>query len=403
MLTSEEINNIVSENSAALYAHLRSMISYASYDGSEGGAAKYILNIMKEYNFDDAYIDDFGNVIGRVGKGKHIIAFDAHIDVVGAGDINNWTFDPFQGKEDSEKIYGRGSSDQKGGMACMLIVGKMLKEFGVPDDMSVYFVGSVMEEDYEGTNWTYIIEGSASHPPIKPDLVISTEPSSLRICTGHRGRCDLIVSIEGKSAHGSMPYLGENAIERMAELINEIKAFSENMIVSDPALGKGSINISGIRYSSPSKCAVPDKCEISIDRRLTNGETAQSAIEEILNLPAAKKYGAKAVVEQAAPTAWTGKKLNIKCDFPCWIRDKSELMYQTMGTAYKYITNAEPSYGTWNFSTNCVSICGKYNIPCIGIGPGIEALAHQADEYTLKSHLLQATATYFSFINMYKY
>ncbi len=79
-----------------------------------------------------------GNIHGTIGHGKRLIAYDAHIDTVGVGNMDNWEFDPYEGFEDDEKIGGRGTSDQEGGMASMVYAGKIIKDLGLEDDYSCY-------------------------------------------------------------------------------------------------------------------------------------------------------------------------------------------------------------------------------------------------------------------------
>jgi putative selenium metabolism hydrolase len=187
---------------------------------------------------------------------------DAHIDTVGVGDESLWDYDPFEGYEDDEIIVGRGASDQEGGMASMVYAGKIIKDLGLEDDYTLIITGTVQEEDCDGLCWHYIIE----EDDIKPEFVVITEPSSCNIYRGHRGRMEMKVSTHGVSCHGSAPERGDNAIYKMAPIINELKALHPNLTPHD-FLGKGSLTVSEIFYSSPSRCAVADGCSISIDRQ----------------------------------------------------------------------------------------------------------------------------------------
>ena len=119
---------------------------------------KFSRNSKGKWKFngaDEVKIDGLGNVIGRLGKGSKIIAIDGHVDTVDTGNIDNWTSDPFSGLIANGFVHGRGSVDQKGGVASMVTALKIIKELGVPDDTSIYFTGSVMEEDCDGLCWKY--------------------------------------------------------------------------------------------------------------------------------------------------------------------------------------------------------------------------------------------------------
>ncbi|MDY6894844.1 MAG: YgeY family selenium metabolism-linked hydrolase, partial [Thermotogota bacterium] len=259
---------------------LRDMISIPSESGNEKEVILRIKEEMEKVGFDRIDIDPMGNILGYIGNGKHLIAMDAHIDTVGIGDINLWNYDPYKGYEDDEIIVGRGASDQEGGMASMVYGAKIIKDLDLYDDYTLLITGTVQEEDCDGLCWQYIIE----EDKIKPEFVVITEPTSCNIYRGQRGRMEIKVSTHGISCHGSAPERGDNAIYKMADIIKELQVL-HTCLKNDEFLGKGSLTVSEIFFSSPSRCAVADGCSISIDRRLTWGENWNDALKEIENLP----------------------------------------------------------------------------------------------------------------------
>ena len=182
-----------------------------------------VKQMMEEAGFDEVKIDGLGNVIGRIGNGKKIIAIDGHIDTVDLGNLDDWDFDPLGGEIKDGFVHGRGAADQTGGPVAVITAGKILKEIGLPDDVTVYVTGTVMEEDCDGLCWKYIIE----EEKIKPDCVIVTEPTNLNIYRGHRGRMEIVVSFYGLSAHGSAPERGKNAIYMASNAALEIEKLNE--------------------------------------------------------------------------------------------------------------------------------------------------------------------------------
>jgi putative selenium metabolism hydrolase len=344
---------------------------------------------MEAVGFDEVRIDPMGNIIGRIGNGKHLIAMDAHIDTVGVGERKNWDFDPYLGYEDESKIGGRGASDQEGGMASMVYAGKIIKELGLDKDYTLLIAGTVQEEDCDGLCWQYLIEKEK----IKPEFVVITEPTSLNIYRGHRGRMEIKVSTRGISCHGSAPERGDNAIYKMAPIIQELEELNHRLLDND-FLGKGTLAVSEIGHSSPSRCAVADGCWLSIDRRLTDGETYESAIEEIKALPSVKKAGAIVEMYDYKRPSYTGLVYPTKAYFPTWVLPEDHVVCQSTVEAYKNLFNKEPLVDKWTFSTNAVSIMGRHNIPCIGFGPGKEEQAHAPNEITFKDHLVKACAMY---------
>ena len=368
---------------------LRDMIAIPSESCQEEKVIQRIKEEMIKVGFDKIDIDPMGNILGYIGTGKHLLAFDAHVDTVGVGDMTNWKYEPYKGAEEGDIIIGRGASDQEGGMASMVYAGKIIKDFSLAKDATVLMVGTVQEEDCDGLCWQYIIEKSK----IRPEFVVSTEPTSLRIYRGHRGRMEIKVTTRGVSCHGSAPERGDNAIYKMGPIINELKALNEHLSY-DEFLGKGTLTISEIFFSSPSRCAVADGCTISIDRRLTDGETWQSAIQEIKNLPAVKSSNAEVTMYEYSKPAYTGLVYPTECFFPTWVLPSAHPACKTAVDAYKKLFNQNPVVDKWTFSTNGVSIMGRYGIPVVGFGPGHEDQAHAPNERTWKSELVKAAAMY---------
>jgi len=344
---------------------------------------------MEKVGFDKIEIDPMGNILGYIGNGKHLIAMDGHIDTVGVGETKLWKYDPYEGYEDEEIIAGRGSSDQKGGMASMVYAAKIIKDLKLEDDYTLLVTGTVQEEDCDGLCWQYIIEKNK----IKPEFVVITEPSSCSICRGQRGRMEIKVTTYGISCHGSAPERGDNAIYKMAPIINELKELHGNLMDND-FLGKASLTVSEIFFSSPSRCAVADRCTISIDRRLTDGETWEDALQQIKDLPAVKSAQANVEIYNYSEPSYTGLVYPTQSYFPTWVLKEEHPSCQTLVEAYKELFKEEPLVDKWTFSTNGVSIMGRYGIPCIGFGPGHEDQAHAPNEKTWKSELVKAAALY---------
>lgn len=375
---------------------LRDMIRIPSESSDEEKVVLRIKEEMETVGFDEVRIDKMGNIIGKIGNGKHLIAMDAHIDTVGVGEIKNWLFDPYEGYEDDSIIGGRGGSDQEGGMASMVYAGKIIKELGLVQDYTLLVTGTVQEEDCDGLCWQYLIQ----EENIRPEFVVITEPTNLNIYRGHRGRMEIKVTTSGISCHGSAPERGSNAIYKMAPILLELEKLNERLLDND-FLGKGTLTVSEVFYSSPSRCAVADGCSISIDRRLTDGETYLSALEEIRNLDSVKKVDARVEMYEYAKPSYTGLVYPTESYFPTWVLPEDHVVCKSTVKAYENLFLTKPKVDKWTFSTNAVSIMGRHNIPCIGFGPGKEEEAHAPNEKTFKEHLVKACAMYAVIPNMY--
>jgi putative selenium metabolism hydrolase len=375
---------------------LRDLVRLPGESCGEKETAARIVEEMKKVGFDDVGIDKMGNVIGYMGTGKTLIAYDGHIDTVGVGNRDNWKFDPFEGFETDTEIGGRGTSDQLGGPVAAVYGAKIMKDLGLLNDKyRVMVTGTVQEEDCDGLCWQYIIREEG----IKPEFVVITEPTNGNIYRGQRGRMEIRVDVQGISCHGSAPERGDNAIYKMADILLEVKELN-NRLKDDAFLGKGTLATSQIYFTSPSRCAVADSCAISIDRRLTWGETADSALEEIRALPAVKKHKAVVSMYQYERPSYTGVLYPIECYFPTWVIPEDAAPAQAMVKAYEGMYG-KPKVDKWTFSTNGVTIMGRNNIPCIGFGPGKEEEAHASNEKTWKEDLVRCAAVYAALPSIY--
>jgi len=346
---------------------------------------------MLEAGFDEVIIDGLGNVIGRIGNGEKIIAIDAHMDTVDVGNMANWEFPPFCGTIKDGYVLGRGTVDQKGGAASFVTAGKILKEIGLPENITVYFVGSVIEEDCDGLCWKYIIE----EDKIVPHCVISTEPTNLNVYRGHRGRMEMHMTFNGISAHGSAPERGVNAVYKASRACLEVEILNNNLAY-DEFLGKGSITVSEFISGSPSLCAVADYARVHLDRRLTWGETKESSLAEINNI-VAPEHGTVEVLNYKEK-AYTGLEYGMEKYYPTWKIEESHPVVVNAVDAYSKLYGNKPHVDKWTFSTNGVTIQGIYGIPVIGFGPGNEVMAHAPNEKTPVEHLVIASAFYAAFV-----
>ncbi|WP_288332863.1 YgeY family selenium metabolism-linked hydrolase [Cloacibacillus porcorum] len=414
---------------------LRDLVAIPGESCGEEGVINRIAQEMEKVGFDKVEIDPMGNVLGYMGSGKTLIGYDAHIDTVGLGKLSNWNFDPYEGYENETEIGGRGTSDQLGGIVSAVYGAKVMKDLGLlSDKYRVVVTGTVQEEDCDGLCWQYII----NEDKVRPEFVVSTEPTDGGIYRGQRGRMEIRIDVKGVSCHGSAPERGDNAIYKMSDILQDVRALNENDAADGKAvkglvkmldekynpewreanfLGRGTVTVSEIFFTSPSRCAVADSCAVSLDRRMTAGETWESCLDEIRALPAVKKYGDDVVVsmyEYSRPS-YKGLVYPIECYFPTWVIPEDHKVTKALEEAYKNLygsarigteetaemRKARPLTDKWTFSTNGVSIMGRNGIPCIGFGPGAEAQAHAPNEKTWKQDLVTCAAVYAALPTLY--
>lgn len=375
---------------------LRDMVAIPSTSQNEKDVVLRVKEEMEKCGFDEVEIDGFGNILGRIGKGSHVIAMDAHLDTVGVGNRELWDCDPFEGKFEDGIIYGRGASDQEAGMASMVYAGKIIKDLGLEDDYTLYVVGSVMEEDCDGLSWQYII----NEDELKPEVVVITEPTNLGIYRGHRGRMELRVKTTGLSCHASAPERGDNAIYKMTPIIRGIEELNPKL-KDDPFLGKGTIAVTQIFFQSPSQNAVPDECVIQLDRRLTAGETKETAIAEIEEI--IREAGVEAKIEMLhyAEKAYTGLVYPTEKYYPTWVYPEDHVVVQKAKETFEELFDEPARIDKWTFSTNGVATAGMFDIPTVGFGPANEIYAHSPKDQCPEEHMVKAAAFYAAFPGFY--
>lgn len=366
---------------------LRDIIAIPAESGREGERCARVRQEYEQLGFDEVFFDRLGNVVARIGNGPLKILMDGHIDCVGVGDPAAWEHDPFRGKFEDGKIWGRGAVDELPAIACMAYGAKILRERGWPADVTLYLSASVMEEACDGYCLLHLIEKEG----IRPHVVILGEPTDLNVYRGHRGRMEATITTRGKSAHGAHCDLGVNALYKMTPIISDIESL-HGRLRHDDFLGKGSVVVSFIECTSPSLNAVPDSARIFLDRRLTAGETLESAMHELRSLP--HIGDAEVALLSYDATSWRGERAQQEKYYPTWVLRETHPLVAGVARAVETVLGRPPAISRWSFSTNGVASMGRLGIPTVGFAPGLEELAHTTREWIAVEDLLRATAVY---------
>ncbi len=382
----EEILKKTQQYSTFTSECLSEMVKIPSVSGEEKEVMEKVSELLDKAGIKEHWTDGLGNVIAKVGSGKKVLAIDAHIDTVDTGDVSQWDFDPFSGEIKDGYVYGRGTVDQEGGAASMITAARILQEMDYQGDWTIYFTFTIMEEDADGLCWLYLIEKEN----LKPDYCVITEPTNLNIYRGHRGRMEMEVYFKGLSAHASAPDRGKNTIYSASRFAVQLEELNEKL-KTDELLGKGTLAPTVFQTDAPSLCAIPDKANIHIDRRLTWGETKESAVKEVSDLLG---EDAKVEVPLYDKPSYKGTVFKQEQYFPTWKVEEDHPLIQTGVQSFKDLFEKNPVVDKWTFSTNAVAVCGRYEIPCLGFGPGNEVLAHAPNEKTPVEHLDKAAAFY---------
>ena len=334
------------------------------------------------------------NVIGRhegaaPGPAVHL---NGHFDVVPVG--LGWTRDPFGGEVIDGRLYGRGSCDMKAGLAAAVFAAEAIRRAGITPPAAIDISGTVDEESggFAGVGWL------AEHGWISRErtrAVIIPEPFGVdRVCVGHRGVYWFEVIAEGRIAHGSMPYLGVNAVEGISHLLDlvrdELGPALQQRVTSMPVVPEGSrhatININGIEGGQPaddvpSPC-VADRCRVVFDRRFLIEEGLERTRAEIATL-VQKAQARMPSVRFSIADRLIFEPTRAPEDAPV-IGALTDAIQRVTGRPASLVA----SPGTYD-QKHVARIAG---IPhCVAYGPGRLDLAHQPDEYCAVDDIVDAT------------
>ncbi|MCL4425300.1 MAG: YgeY family selenium metabolism-linked hydrolase [Firmicutes bacterium] len=363
---------------------LRDLVAIPSPSGQEGQVAERLAQEMRSLGFDEVFSDKLGNVAGRIGQGKTVVLYDAHMDTVGVADPSQWGHDPYQGRLADDIFYGLGAGDDKGPLSAMVYGGGLLKALGLSGDFSLYVVGSVGEENCEGL----AIGSFLAETGLRPDFVIIGEASQLKLMRGHKGRALIKVTVPGRSAHASAPHLADNPIYKLLPLVEKV-ARQDGSFPNHPFLGPGTAAVTSIHCPSPSLNTIPGESSFYIDRRLTLGETRQGVLKELAGLLTGSE--ARAQIVPFADKSYTGIEMVGEEFFPPWVLATDHPLVEKARQAWRLLFGGEPTVTKWDFSTDGTHTMGRAGIPTLGFGPGDPQYAHSPLDQVPMAELVQAS------------
>lgn len=377
---------------------LRDLVTIPSPSRGERLACERVMREMEKLGYRDVHFDEMGNVLGRFGSGPRVLAIDAHIDTVGISNPTHWKYDPFRGVISGGILFGRGASDQKGGLAAVVHGAALAARIGIPDDFSVWVTATVNGEDCVSLAWQYLV----NETDLRPEVVVVSMPSHLGVCSGQRGRMEIEIVTRGVSTHGSQPDRGINAIYLMNPIVQALADLHGTTETVHQTLGRGSVAVTEFASRSPSLTAIPDECRIHIDRRLTIGETPEGALEEIRALPAVQATDAEVRLLDYNQPSWRGFAYPTDKVFPAWeSADESPAVGAAVSTA-RQVLGREPRMHRSKFSSSGCATAGLFGIPTVGFGPADELHSHTVNDQIPLAQLQPAMAFYAMFPEVYQ-
>ncbi len=378
------------QDRTGLVAFLRDLVQIPSPSTEERAVAQRIVAEMERLGLREVRVDRVGNVVGQVGPGRGpVLMLNGHMDTVRVSDPEAWSREPFGAESEGGVLYGLGACDMKSGLAAMIYGAKLLHDAGVSLKGSVVVACVVQEEPCEGLGSRVLIEEEG----IRPDWVVLGEPTDLNICRGQRGRLEMQLVVHGRSAHAASPDLGDNAIYTAARLVFGLELLA-GQLGDDDFLGPGTLAVTQITSSAGSRNAVPDHCELIVDRRLTLGENETRALAEVQRVIAREGVRAEVEVTEYQAVSYTGHPCRAREFYPAWVMAEDHPLVTAAVAAVRAQLKRRPQITRWDFSTEGVYTAGVAGIPSIGFGPGDPRHAHTADEHVRLSDVYAAAEVY---------
>jgi succinyl-diaminopimelate desuccinylase len=314
---------------------------------------------------------------GREGR---TLIWSGHYDVVPAGDLKLWHHPPYEARVVENRIYGRGTADMKGGIASALEAAAILARMGEEPKGKLVFILSADEETSSRLGMDYLTEKGIIHEG-SGDAAIVGEPTGLDVVIAERGYVWLKISTIGRSAHGSTPELGINAIEKMSRVVSKLA--SMKLKGNHPILGKPTHNIGTIEGGTKVN-VVADSCVIRIDRRTLPGENAEKVREDY-----------EQVVERLQQE---DEELQAEVEMFDYANASEisleEEVVKLAQQAVASVTEENPILGGLSAASDARFLINRCGIPTIICGPGSLKQAHAVDEYTTVQQIVDAAKVY---------
>jgi succinyl-diaminopimelate desuccinylase len=341
--------------------------------GRERDCARFAGAMLQEWGYEvqyHEYSDTRTSVVARAGGSgrKAPLCLTGHLDVVPLG-AREWSKDPFSGETDGDKLYGRGASDMKAGVAAILMAARAFsgKLSATP---GVVLVLTAAEEGG--------CVGSAQLAKTqllgKAGAMIVGEPTSNYPLVGHKGSIKFHARFKGVSAHGSMPELGVNAIYKAAKAVSALQGFDFGT-PTHAVMGKPTLNV-GTMEGGNTVNAVPDSARFGVDIRTVPGMDHEALLERI-----------RGSLGEAELEVFSNLK-------PVWTAPEHEWIQRVFEICKPYLD--EPARArTAPYMTDAANLLKVYaGAPTVVLGPGEAAMAHQTDEYASQERIRQSVAIY---------
>lgn len=363
------------------------LVRAQSFTGEEKPTADLVLAEMQALGYASVERDEAGNILGCIpgGPGQSVM-LHAHMDVVDPGDVSRWRHPPFGGEIAEGCIWGRGSSDDKGCLAAQVYAAGLIREEGLRPAGDVYVAAAVCEETV-GLGTKFMMEY------FRPGLAVIGEPSGNTLRRGHRGRFEFIVTMYGRSAHASAPERGLNPHYSMSRFL---LALRQAPLVEEPVFGGTSVSPTLYYTDQTGSNVIPAEVTVHLDWRNAPGETvkqAQALVERLVNESLDPGIEATVRIRDRDVRTYTGMEETVHLAMGSFYREADDPFVMRAHGILEGALGRSVDVSVWGFCTDGGSVSAA-GVPCVGFGPGNEAMAHVLDERIEIEELIEATVGY---------
>jgi succinyl-diaminopimelate desuccinylase len=315
---------------------------------------------------------------GDAEREQSQLMYHSHIDTVPPGEVDRWSVDPFGGELKDGRIYGRGAGDDKGSVASQVMAFVALARAEVPL-MGCLRLVVVSDEEFGGTHGTYWLHQEGK---LQTDALVVGEQTNNQVAIAERVACGIDMTVIGKSAHGAMPWEGENAVLKTARAITYLqdRLFPRLEARTHPYLPPPTLCFCKIE-GGQQWGVVPERCDVSMDRRLIPGETREMAVEEVRQILDDYTENVEPLKFELYSEGEVAANIDTPPEDPLVVLANQTLQDLT-GEQRPLTGYVQTSDGRW---------LAKDGIPIIIFGPSEPAVAHSTDEYVSVEQLHEAT------------
>jgi putative selenium metabolism hydrolase len=361
-------------------AFARDLVRIPSPSGEEEAVARRVIEEMELLGFHDVRLDAYGNAIGcipGIADGPSVM-LSCHLDIVSAGDPEEWEHPPFAGVVADGFLHGRGAMDIKGPLALQTYAAAALAG-RAPGDV---IVAHTVFEERGGLGMKRLLaEGG-----VRPDAVIIGESTHGDVCLGHRGRAEVEIVLRGLAGHASAPERARNALDLLARALEASEDLAADQ-PHDPVLGAASVAVTSVEVAPESRNVIPDRVTVVLDWRILPSQTEEELLgrvrgalaEHLGEVP--EGYAVEVRMATERQETWTGEAEEKGLFTPGFLMEADHPVVAAAASAVGRRDGTGPAeVRPWTFATDGGWTCGVEGIPTLGFAPGEERHAHTSTE-----------------------